>query len=137
MFWFNEKLFSVFRGRAKEKKILILLLSESCLCYASDRSGDEENIPLRTLHQKWSQLFYVQIKIIGKKRFFTFRIASTAAGNDGKSKIIGTLFKVHQNQITSKFPNLNQNSTARDSFCDLEFLMFICVQVYTLKLRET
>lgn len=82
------------------------------------------DIPLRTLHQKWSQLFYVsnqnhdeneiksqqqKNKIMKKKSFWNWKTCNRKCKKWKGEKIIGTIFKVNQNQITSKFLNLNHS----------------------------
>lgn len=108
-----------------EKKTILILFYLTrllCLvfflCYASDRNGDGErswNIPLRTLHQKWSQLFYVSNQNLDESRNEKLRMCSR--------KIIGTVSKVNQNQITSKFHwYLIHSLQVQERFYDLERL---------------
>lgn len=72
----------------------------------------------------------LQIKISGRSKqkkeiFHLSELKRSNANETANKKIIGTIFKLNQNQITSKFRNLNHSRVARFGFCDLEFLMFI------------
>lgn len=77
MFWFEKKFFLAFCARfptRANETILILLLSDSrffrVMQAVEAETGRRWDIPLRTLHQKWSQLFYVSNQKLDEKSVF-------------------------------------------------------------------
>lgn len=80
-------------------------------CYASGRSGDGETLRHSFAHTSPKMVTIIlcfKSKSRRKNRFWARKTCDRKCKSE-KGKIIGTIFKVNQNQITSKFRNLNHS----------------------------
>lgn len=127
-------------GEHKQKKrVLILLLSDFLfvLCKRSRQKGEKPRHSFAHTSPKMVTIilcfksksfnaenqFQSMLDVI---YFFALRRNRKKNTIWKTRKIIGTIFKVNQNQITSKFHNSHPHSLiAVRFFCDLEFLMFL------------
>lgn len=110
------------------KTILIRFLSDSmCFFFVADAvmqaavNGDMETFHCAHFTKNGHNYSMFQIKFPAKANFFVCRRWDTLNSSNERRKnetreIIGTIFKVNQNQITSKFRNLNHSIARFDLF---------------------
>lgn len=112
--------FALFRGTSERKKVLILLLSDFfVLCKRPRQLTDRGRQTFLCAHftKNGHNYSMFQIKISQRRatnfsRFLNWNERSEKKWKLKDRKIIGTIFKVNQNQITSKFHDLNHSSRA-------------------------